>query len=182
MSNWGKKLRATLTGWRRETGGLAAMEFALVLPVMVIFYFGSVEITQLLTIDRKVTKAASSVADLVAQSTALTTAEINDLFQATTSILAPYPQANLQITLTSVVADASNNTTVAWSDAFNAAPRGVGSTVTLPNGLTQPNGSVIMVEVSYTYTSVVGQFVTGGVTMDDTFYLAPRDSAQVQRL
>jgi len=173
---------ARLRGWSRDIRGVSAIEFALILPVMITFYFGSVEITQLLTIDRKVTKAASSIADLVAQSTALNTGEINDLFQISTSLLQPFNAAGLQVVLTSVVADVNNNTTVEWSDALNAAPRTVGATVTLPQGLTDPNTSVIMVEVAYTYTSVIGEFVTGGVTMNDTFYLMPRDTDKVQRL
>lgn len=180
-----QRIADTLASMRkmvRDVRGLSALEFALILPILITFYFGSVEITQLLTIDRKVTKAASSIADIVAQAQGLSTNEINDLFQITTSILMPFNANGLQVVLTSVVADVNNNTTVAWSDALNAAPRAVGAIVTLPQGLTDPNTSVIMVEVAYTYTSVVGEFTTGGVTMNDTFYLAPRDTDQVQRL
>lgn len=166
----------------RDRRGVSAMEFALLLPVMITFYFGAVEITQLLTIDRKVTNAASSVGDLVARSVTLNDGEVTDIFQATASILLPFPATDLQVRITSVLADGANNTTVDWSDGFNMAPLAQGAPIEVPEGLTEPNTSVVRVEVSYTYTSVLGMFLTGGVTMDDTFYLRPRETTAVQRL
>jgi len=172
------------TRWRRavkDNRGLAALEFALLLPVIISIYFGTGEVTALLTVDRKVTKAASSVGDLVAQAQTLNDAEIADIFQATASILMPFPNTGLQVRITSVLADNNNLTTVGWSDGFNMSPLANGAPVSVPTGLTDPNTSVVMVEVAYTYTSVVGQFVTGGVTMNDTFYLRPRDTAAIVR-
>lgn len=164
-----------------DTRGLSAIEFAFILPVMIIIYFGTVEISQLLTIDGKVTKVASTTADLVSQSTTLDDAQIADVFEASTSIIAPFTAANVSVVISSVESDAGGNVTVAWSDAYNGSARTAGSPITLPAGLLQPNTSLIFSEVSYNYTSIIGEFVSGTVTLTDNFYARPRNSLTVER-
>lgn len=161
--------------------GVAATEFALLLPVMLTLYFAGIEISNLLIVDRKVTAASNTVADLVAQATVVDNTEMQNIFNATAAILTPFPPGNFSVVLTSVVADGSNNTTVAWSDALNAAARTPGSNMALPTGLTTPGSSVIVSEVTYNYTSPIAQFLTGPVGITDESYLRPRRTLQVLR-
>ena len=60
-------LRWRLSGCAHDERGVSAVEFALLLPLMVTLYLGGVEVSQGLTIDRKVTLVARTVADLAAQ-------------------------------------------------------------------------------------------------------------------
>ena len=166
---------------RRDKGGVAALEFALLLPLMIGLYFAGIEISNLLIVDRKVTAASNTVADLVAQDTSINNTEMNDIFLATRAILTPFPSNVLSVKLTSVVADIGNVTTVAWSDALNDTPYAVGANITLPPGLTTPGSSVIMAEVSYTHTSPIGQFLTGPINIQDQAFLRPRRVLQVLR-
>jgi Flp pilus assembly protein TadG len=173
---------ALLRRWRDDRRGLSAIEFALLFPFMLTVYFGAVEISNLLTIDRKVTNVASTTADLVAQAETLNDAAIADVFLAATTILSPFDTASVSIVVTSVVADADNKTTVGWSDGYNGATaRTPGEPITLPAGLTQPNSSVIFAEVSYTHSSLVNQMLGGSVTLSDNFYARPRQVSQVER-
>ncbi len=166
----------------RDDQGLGAIEFALIVPLMITMYLGAVEFGHALTIDRRVTAVASSTADLVAQVDQVDDADISDIFAAATSIMSPYDTAPLSIVVASVYADANNNTKVRWSEARNGAAHAPGSAFTLPSGLTQPYSSVIVAEVSYTYNPPVGQFLTGGITMTSTFYLKPRRSLEVKKV
>lgn len=167
--------------WRRDERGVSAVEFAMILPIMIVLYIGAVEFSHALTIDRRVTSVASAAADLVAQSEEITDAELLDIFEASTSIMLPYTADPISIVLTSVVADENNDTTVAWSAAHNGTPHGENTAFSLPDGLTQPFSSVIVAEVSYSYDPPVGEFLTGGITMTDTFYLRPRRSLTVEK-
>lgn len=167
--------------WRRNEEGVSAVEFALILPLMITMYIGAVEFSHALTIDRRVTAVASAAADLVAQVEEVDTDDLADVFQASSTIMTPYDAAPVSIVLSSVVADENNNTTVAWSEAHNGSPRATGSSYAVPNGLTQPFSSVIVAEVSYTYNPSVAQFLKSGVTMTDTFYLRPRRSMTVEK-
>lgn len=170
-----------LRRWRGDERGISAVEFALILPIMLTMYIGAVEFSHALTIDRRVTAVASAAADLVAQAEQVSDSDLNDIFEASTTIMMPYSATPISIVLTSVVADEENRTKVAWSAAHNGTPHAEGTDFTVPDGLTQPFSSVIVAEVSYNYTPPVGEFLTGGITMTDKFYLRPRRSLTVEK-
>lgn len=170
-----------LLDWRRDDSGVSAIEFAFVVPIMITMYIGAVELSHALTVDRRVTAVASAAADLVAQSKEVSDADLTDIFEAATTIMTPYSATPISIVLSSVVADENNLTTVAWSSAHNGSARAEGSTLAVPAGLTQPFSSVIVAEVSYAYDPPVGEYLTGGVTLADTFYLRPRLSLTVEK-
>ena len=174
------KAQNTLTALAHDTRGVSAVEFALILPIMIIMYIGAVEFSHALTVDRRVTAVASAASDLVAQTDEITSNEVQDIFTASTSIMSPYTAAPISIVLTSVVADENNDTTVAWSCALNGAAHSTGSSYTLPGGLTQAFSSVIVAEVSYSYQPPIGHYMTGGINMTETFYLRPRRSLTVE--
>jgi Flp pilus assembly protein TadG len=162
-----------------EERGVSAIEFALIAPAMVAMLLGSIEVSLLLTADRKITQTTSTIADLVAQDDQITADEITDIFTAAQSILQPYSTAPLHMRVTSVKMDGGGAVAVAWSEGSGMAPRAPGSTVSTPAGILQPNTSVIMAEVTYDYTSAIGSFVNTNISLNDTFYLRPRRSDEV---
>lgn len=166
----------------RNKSGVALVEFALIVPVLIGIYLGAVEFSQALTVDRRVTVVASAAADLVAQTEQVDTAALTDIYNLSKTILDPYDTASLSIVLTSIVADDKNATTVDWSQAFNGgAAHAKGSSYALPAALTQAFSSVIVAEVSYSYNSPVSEYITGPLKMTDTFYLRPRKSLKVEK-
>ena len=164
-----------------DSTGLAAVEFALIVPLMLLFYLGSFEATNMLTANRRVTAVAYTAADLAAQATSISDADMADIFSASSTILSPFPVSPLTVRITSVVANASNSPRVAWSDGFQTTPLAEGSTVTLPPGLVTPGTSVIMTEVTYGYGSPLSSAVTETVNFSETAYLKPRRAITVTR-
>ena len=161
--------------------GLAAVEFALILPLMIAFYFGGIEMTNMLVANRRVTAVAYTAADLTAQAASLNDSDIADIFAASATILQPFSTAPLTVRISSVVANAQNVAQVAWSDGFQISPRAVGSTVTLPAGLTTPGSSVVFVETAYGYASPIGEMVAGTVEFTEPAYMKPRRATQISR-
>ena len=174
------KSQHALAALARDTHGVSAVEFALILPVMITMYIGAVEFSHALTVDRRVTAVASAASDLVAQTEDVSANSLQDIFTAATSIMLPYSSAPISIVLTSVEADSNNDTTVGWSCAHSGTPHASGSAYALPTGLTQPFSSVIVAEVSYAYQPPIGHYMTGGINMTETFYLRPRRSLTVE--
>lgn len=175
------KLRAfaAARGAGDETG-VAAVEFALIVPILITLYLGMVEFSLAVTADRKVTTLTSSTADLVARSQTMNSTELNNIFEAATAIMTPYDTAPLKIVVTSVSIDADGDATVAWSEGYQGgAEKTDGASVTLPNGLAVPNTSVIMAEVSYDYNSALNYVINAPITLGDTFYMRPRAVASV---
>jgi Flp pilus assembly protein TadG len=155
--------------------GVSAVEFALVLPVMVGLYLGLVEISQGVGIKRKVTLTAHALCDLASNPKAgrtITEAEISSVLEAAKTVITPYPAAPMTVTVTAVNIDSNGRATVDWSRG--GAQRESGSSITIPSALALPNTQLIMSEVSYGYTPAIGYTITGTLTLSDKLYMAPR--------
>jgi hypothetical protein len=107
---------------------------------------------------------------------------MTDIFNASSAIMENYDLSSLQIVVSSVVEDANGNVTVAWSDGYHRQGKAVGSAYVLPNGLIGPGGSVIVTEVTYSYSSTISELLSSGVNFHDTFYQKPRRTAQIPRV
>src|SRR5262245_62437188 len=86
------RLQRRLRQIGRDQRGVSAIEFAMLAPLMIALYFGVVEISQGVAIDRKVMLSARTVADLVSQQlNNISKAEIDNLTLAAISVTEPYP-------------------------------------------------------------------------------------------
>ena len=175
-------LRKRLSRCVQDERGLSAVEFALILPLMVTLYLGGVEVSQGLTIDRKATLVARTVADLAAQSKDLTNDQIGNILDASTAVMLPYSIAPMKVTVSQILIDAEGNSTIDWSKSKTGATIGAGrvkgSTVTVPAAL-KVQGGLIWAEVSYDYKPVVGYVITGTMKLTDRIYMRPRLSDTV---
>lgn len=170
-----------LTRFIASCKGIAAVEFAMIAPVLVTLFFGMTEISDALNAGTKTTAVASTAADLVAQDKSICNAEMTDIFSALNAIMFPYPTNNMKITVSSLKDAGSGTVKVAWSDAQNTSPRPVNAIVSIPAGLVDTGGSVIFAEVTYNYSSPTGHLIYGSVPLSDKAYLRPRRTAQVAR-
>jgi len=168
--------------FRRDSKGMSAVEFGLLLPVMTVMYFGAVEISSGLIAHRKATAVASTAADLAAQAMVLSNSDVNDIFGASRAILEPFDATGVEIILTSASDQGSGNIRVDWSDGFNTTAHATGTTINVPDNLVFTNGSVIIAEVTYTYSSTMGKYLTGTQVMEDVFYARPRRTLVVGRV
>jgi Flp pilus assembly protein TadG len=178
----------------KNRDGLAAVEFALIAPVLGVMLMGTIELCNALQCHQKVTMVASSAADLVAQTSSVSSSGMNDIFSAASAIVYPFSQSNIAIVVSSVLSDGTGNGTVAWSvPNANGTKLAKNAVITLDQPLMSTcdaNGqnctpcakgscSVILTQVSYDYTSPFGKFLVGTVKMTDYFYERPRKSATI---
>jgi Flp pilus assembly protein TadG len=174
-------------GWRRAAAfgsdrrGVSAVEFALILPLMVTLYLGGIQISDALTISRKVTHVASTLGDLVTQAKNITNSDMSNIFDASAAVLAPYAASTLQMKVTSIKIDSTGKATVVWSDARNDTALAKNSVVTLPAGVTQNSTWIVTAEVHYPYAPWIGYVLTGTYDLHDQFYLRPRLTDEVTR-
>jgi Flp pilus assembly protein TadG len=169
----------------KDRNGVAAVEFGFIAPVMGVLLVGTIELCDALNCRQKVTSIASSVADLVAQTTSVSSSDMSNIFSAANALIYPYPSSASGIVVSSIVSDGTGNGTVAWSQAQNATALATNKAMTVPTGLmpaaTCAAGacSVILTTVTYNYTSPLGKMIVGTMVMSDYFYSRPRKSATV---
>jgi Flp pilus assembly protein TadG len=175
------RARRPVDQFLRDRRGVSAVEFAMLLPLMVALYLGGVEISSAVAIDRKVTLVARTLADLVSQATNVSSTDVTNILGASAAIVQPYDDTKLKITVSSVKIDSQGKATVSWSDSKNGTARAVGSTVTLPATLAVANTSLIWAETQYGYTPTIGYVITGTKNLTDQIYMRPRLSDCVLR-
>jgi Flp pilus assembly protein TadG len=158
--------------------GVAAVEFAMVLPVMVLMYLGMTELTFAVNTDRKITLLSRTLADLTGRATSVNTADMDTIFNAASSVMAPYSsdQAKLSIVVKDTgTKDVNGNAilkgTVCWSTARGpGSPVGLakGSTVTVPDGFQTADSSYILANVEMPYSPVFGASILQTITGQST--------------
>ncbi|HMK79674.1 MAG TPA: TadE/TadG family type IV pilus assembly protein [Xanthobacteraceae bacterium] len=163
----------------RDRRGISSIEFSLLLPAMALLFFGGVELTNGIAINRKVSLLARTLGDLVSQETNITSTEMSSIFGATAAIVQPYSTTPLQITVSSIQINSQGTATVSWSQTLNGTALAAGSSVTLPAALDIPSTSLILAQAQYAYKPAVGYVVTGTVNLTDQIYLRPRMSSCV---
>jgi Flp pilus assembly protein TadG len=171
-----------LRGFAHARRGIAAIEFAVLMPLFLILYLGTFEVGQAISIKLNNGLAARTVADLASQYTNIYNADMTSILGASTTVMAPYSTQSFSVTVSEVTVDTNGNATVTWSDSRNGTARAVGQSVTLPAGLNTPGASLIWGETQYVYTPGLGYVLTGSITLSNQIFMAPRLGPSVQRV
>jgi Flp pilus assembly protein TadG len=168
--------------WRRfgrDRKGAAAVEFALLAPVMITIYFGLVETSEAVLASRKADHVASAIGDLVAQSSgSVSSSDLDDIYAIGNTIMGPFTTSTLQMRISSLTPNATGTPVVTWSYSPTMGKLATGTTKTVP--LTISSGdSVIMSEVTYTYNSPLKYVLKNALTFNSVFYMRPRQTSQI---
>lgn len=142
------RLRSVL----RDRKGAGAVEFALIVPLLLCLYITAFELTIGLSIAKRTTRSASTIADLVTQQNSVTPTWLATMTDATGAIFAPYTAQNLSIKVTGITIDSSSKATVKWSwEQASGRPYTAGSVVNMPSDMKIPSTFVVRAEVSVSH-------------------------------
>lgn len=184
--------RMLLERFRDEVKAVAAIEFAFLAPVMILMYVGTIEISAAMSANRKLSRVASTVGDLMTQTDCYTNADVNDILEIADEIMFPYNN-NLAITLTGIEIT-SSGPEVVWSRSNNGSGAAAGSPYTVPARINNEGTFLVAASVSMAYSPAVGWFTfkerqdktgelsktTGAINMSEELFLRPRIGADVQ--
>ncbi len=175
------RVHRQFTRLKHDTSGMAAIEFVFIVPLMLVIFFGTIELSNGVAADRKVTITARTLSDLVSQNTNVTNQQMTNFFTMGAAIMTPYSGTPMTLRVSAVNISNTGVATIAWSDGNGIAARTVGATVTVPAGLIVNNTQLIWSEIAYTYTPAVGYVMKSAVTLTDVCYTRPRQSTTVTR-
>jgi len=160
--------------------GVAAIEFAIIAPVMIALYLGLAEISLLISADRTVSHSASVTGDLATQEESLTTSDIEDIFNASLAVLGTNftNSQRVSIDIRSFQIDSSGDLQeVGYAKLGTGITDKFDATGTSTVLLNQTSGLVVT-RVQYEYYSPSRTYVQTP-TLSETFMLKPRQSVSI---
>jgi Flp pilus assembly protein TadG len=192
-----------------DANGLAAIEMALILPIalmlMSLVVFGG----QAYSVQRKVTLAATTVANIFAQAnnvntSTITAAELNQILAYPNLILYPYDGSTASVVLSQLLVTTSNGTATgtvcgSWPNA-NGTARTTGQQISIDPSIasafsgsgtnnnpscgsipanTVPTNYVVLGEVSYPFQATGIYFSVGTLTLHDSIIMIPRVASPI---
>ncbi len=190
LSRLWRRTRRSSIRLLRDRSGIAATEFAFIVPLMLVTFFATVELSAGIAVDRKVTLVARTLSDLVSQATSVTDTDLKNVFAASYGILSPYPTNTADATISMIYVNDAGVAKVQWSKKGTVAQSGStvsttlgvssrkqGDTITIPAGLKVTKTYLILSEVNYLYQPAIGYVVSkAGITLSDLSYTRPRQS------
>ena len=204
-----RALRRGSRAFLADAGGLAAVELALILPltlmVLSLVVFGG----QTFGVQRKVTLAATTVANIFAQAnntnnSTITQAQLDQILAYPTLILYPYDGTTAAVVVSQLLVTTSNGTATgtvcgSWANA-NGTPRTVGQQMSIDPSIasafsgsgandnpacaniaanTVPTNYVVLGEVSYPFQATGLYFPVGTITLHDSIIMIPRVASPI---
>lgn len=179
-----------------EKRGVAAIEFALIAPLLLAMYFVTMEIAPAIDSSKKVGRGASMIADLVTQQQTVTTADLDAIMRLGEATMLPYNRSRLQVIVTGIDVDNNAKPTVSWSrkmvEGAFSADLAKGTSITIPTDLKVANSFYVKVETRLLYEPMIfwnadadakrsaGLMATfNNINMKEAYYLRPRVTSKV---
>lgn len=170
--------------------GVAAIEFAMIMPVLLILFLSSFDVGNAIIVYLKVRAATFELAAITNQygtgSVAqISTSNMASITGAVSQVMAPYSTTSTIVTISQIKATSATAATVSWSYSVNGTPL-TGTYTGMPANMAKNSCNntypcyFILSAVSYPYTPLFGHFMTGSLTLSDTLLVTPRVSQCVQ--
>jgi Flp pilus assembly protein TadG len=162
--------------WLGDNRGVAAVEFAMIIPLMLVLFFGTNEFSSGVAVDRKVTLMARTLSDLTSQNISVSDTQLNNFFNASAAIMTPYSATPVKATISELYVDPNTlQARVQWSKG--AEVRSPGSAVAIPTALQVAGTYLIYSEVNYQFIPSIGYVMAKtGIKLSDFSYTRPRQS------
>ena len=177
-----RKIRATALRCAADTSAVAAVEFAMILPLLALLMLGTFEICRVITAERRVAQIASLISDVVGRESSVTAADVQAIYSGAAQMLAGYDTSTLKISLIPVQASTSDATKIRVYPASTNRPGYQGgnvpakcATYALTTGLLSKGDVAIVVETQFTYTPTFSKFIGTSFTFTRTSVSASRE-------
>lgn len=181
--NW-KSFRRFL----KNESGLAAVEMAVALPIMVSLLLSGVEVTRFVLLNQKLERASTTIADLVAREETISENVISDIFEITEEVMRPFEiDLNTTVILSSIIKTGNDDPTVVWQRSYgtsSTAPTGshygtTGEVADLPDEFIMRSGEgIITAEIAHDFEATFLSDLIPSTVLYKNAIFRPRYGAQ----
>lgn len=181
----------------RDERGVAAIEFALVAPILFILYFMTMEVSQAIETNKKIGRISSMVGDLVAQQSPISSSDIDGILDIGSAIIQPYGRSRPTIVVEHIRIEDKPNPTkafVTWSRQLEGGTKKPGvakeTETTVPEELMERGRHLVRVTTRLNYRPVITWTAEqktalglasafDNIAMSELSYLRPRNGASI---
>jgi Flp pilus assembly protein TadG len=177
-------IKAQRRSFVRDRSGIAAVEFGLIAPVLIVMLVGVIEVTRAISIDRRFGQVTAMVADLLAREPVVDADMVEGIYGIVEHVMGVWGTSTLKLHITPVRASSTNaNDIYVYAGTANrpsfgssaVSPKAVCARVTgLTANLLEREGTALIVEGEYGYTPLLGEGILTTQTWKDRSVLAPR--------
>ncbi len=202
MNNSVKTMKNKLTGfvkllnknYKHDDKGVAAIEMALIFPVMALLFIGMIDLTDGLSASRKTTITANTLGDLITQTDGtVNKAQLNGIFEASEEIMKPYDTTKVGLEIYGFTPDAGGNPKLDWSYKKPGGPNcgGAPAAGAQMKLLMSQGNDVVVSRTCFNYKYILsnlaggnyilgGLFTSSGITLKEEMILRPRKTLRLQ--
>lgn len=162
-----------------STRGVAAIEFAIILPILVTLCLASVDAARAIAIYTKVRSATYALDVITNQYSTIQATDMSAILGATSVVLAPYSSSPVVVVISQIKVTSATKATVNWSATLNGTALTQTSSVTVPTNFASCASYpcyLIYGQVSYTYKPLFTYFIKSAITLSDSLYVTPRST------
>jgi len=177
-----RRIQNRAAAMRRDDSGIAAIEFAMIVPLLLLMLFGITDVANYFAVDRKTSQVAQMISDLTSRYTAVQDSDVSNFFSIAGAMVTPYDKSKLKTTIHQVYLDPNSKTAkVVWSRG--TAPLAKNTAYSVPAGLVGKDASgnwlanqyLIVGDVAYDYVPTIGWVLPkAGITATEKAFTKPR--------
>lgn len=166
-----------LKSWWNREDGVAAIEAAMLFPLMIFTMAGAFDLGQGIVLSGRTVTASQVVADLISRDKTANLSQINDDISAAQLVYQPFDLSDFGIDIASVQFDANKKPVVLWRQTRDMSPNT--AAVDSLNGLGAAGEGMIVVTVEYTYKPLFAKYFTHSYPMIEVAFARGRRSPTV---
>ncbi|PZP55917.1 MAG: hypothetical protein DI586_05345 [Micavibrio aeruginosavorus] len=175
--DWFYTLHAVKMWWKNEEG-LAAIEAAMLFPVMMTLMLGSYDLGTGIVLNGRTITATQVAADLISRDKTVNQADVNDIIMAAQLAYEPFGLRDFGIDIVSVEFDSQRRPQVLWRETRDMSANN--NALENIQGMGDQGDGMIIVTVEYTYKPLFAKYFTGEMKMVETAYSRGRRSPTVE--
>jgi Flp pilus assembly protein TadG len=175
-------LAPLLGGREAGTRGNVVIEFALVVPVLMMMMLASAELARYVLLHQKMDRVATTVSDLVARAETISESQMADIFTAVQEVAEPFQLGDIGVVVVSSISNMDGTgPVIAWQrsggGSYSAASKlgSEGDTPKLPTGFQVREGeTAIISEVFFDFEPFLSELIVPPQTIYRSAHHRPR--------
>tara|TARA_R110002072_G_scaffold165852_1_gene319091 strand:+ start:1379 stop:1906 length:528 start_codon:yes stop_codon:yes gene_type:complete len=164
--------------WKDGEEGMAAVEAAMVFPIMVVMLLGVFDLGNAILTNQKALRASQVVADLIARNGVVSDQDIDDAIEAGRLAFEPLDSSSYGVDIISIRFDEDENSEIVWRETMNMS--GVANPLGDVDALKDVDEGVVMVAVHYDFEPKFAKFLND-ISMNEVAFSRGRRSPVVVR-